>query len=74
MEFFDTKEMPMVWMRTFVTLVPKKLNAAKPSHYYPSSLCSTLYKICAKLMVKRMKPILPSRELLLVAGALLTLC
>lgn len=45
-------------MRTFVILVPKKSDVAEPSHYHRISLCFTLYKICAKLMAKRMKPIL----------------
>lgn len=58
MEFFATREMSVTWMRTFVTLVPKKHDAAKSSHYRSISICTILYKIYAKLMVKTMKPIL----------------
>lgn len=46
-------------MGTFVTLVPKRPDATEPCHYRPINLCITLYKIYAKLMVERMKLILP---------------
>lgn len=59
MEFFTSGEMPVPWIRTFVTLVQKKIDATEPCHYKPISLCTTLYKIYAKLMVDRIKPILP---------------
>lgn len=58
-EFFATGVMSMNWMRTFITLVHKKPNATKPSHYHPINWCTTLYKFCAKFMVNRIKPILP---------------
>lgn len=59
MEFFTSREMPTDWMRTFVTLKPKKLDAPELSHYRHISLCTILFKICAKLIVERMKFILP---------------
>ena len=40
-------------------LIPKKQDAAEPSHYRPIGLCTTLYKICSKILVCRLKPILP---------------
>lgn len=46
-------------MRTFIILGSKILYATKPSHYRTISLCTTLYKIFTKLIVERMKPILP---------------
>lgn len=58
-EFFTIREMPSVWRRTFITLIPKKSDATDPCHFHLVSLCSTLYKICAKLMEERMKPVLP---------------
>lgn len=48
MEFFATRKISLAWKRTFVTLVPKRLGATKPSHYRPISLYTTLYKIYAK--------------------------
>lgn len=45
MQFFATRKMLKVWMRIFVTLVPKKLDAAETCHYKPISLYSVLYYI-----------------------------
>lgn len=59
LRFFATGVMSEPWMRTFVTLMPKRQDAAMPDHYRPISLCTTLYKVCAKLMMKIMKSILP---------------
>lgn len=56
MEFFAIGKLPETWIRTFIILVPKKPNA---DDYRTISLCTALYKSCAKLMVERMKPILP---------------
>lgn len=58
MEFFATRKMSRVWMRIFVIPIPKKPDVAEPSHYRPINLCSTLYKICTKLMMERKKSIL----------------
>lgn len=52
-------EMSKAWKRTFITLLLKRQDASKLNLYRPIGLCTTLYKICANLMVKRMKPILP---------------
>lgn len=59
MEFFATGKMPEAWVRTFITLVLKKPGIVEPCHYRPINLCTTLYKIYAKLMMERMKPIMP---------------
>lgn len=59
MEFFTTEEIPEAWLKIFITLVPKRPNAIELGHYKLTSLCTTLYKIYAKLMVERLKPILP---------------
>lgn len=58
-EFFSTGEMPTAWMRTSITLIPKKPDATELCHYRPISVCTILYKIYAKLMVERLKPVLP---------------
>lgn len=59
MEFFAIKKMPEAWMMMFLTLELKKPDAAKLCHYRSISLCTILYKICYKLMIERMKSILP---------------
>lgn len=56
-EFFTTGKMLIDW-RTFITLFSKKLDVVESNYYRSISLCTTIYKICAKLMVERMKPIL----------------
>lgn len=58
MELFATRRMPEARMKMFVTLMLKKLDVAKLSHYRLISLCTILYKIHAKVMVEKMKPIL----------------
>ncbi|XP_073117084.1 uncharacterized protein [Elaeis guineensis] len=52
--------MPACWKNTFVSLIPKKQNPAAVSDYRPISLCDIVYKVAAKILVNRMKPILPS--------------
>lgn len=41
-EFFATGVMPLDWMRTFITLIPKKSNTTELSHYRSISLYTTL--------------------------------
>ncbi|XP_038972547.1 uncharacterized protein LOC120104815 [Phoenix dactylifera] len=58
-QFFSTAEMSPEWQRTFITLIPKRQVATEPGHFRPISLCSTLYKITAKILAIRMRGILP---------------
>ena len=51
--------MPAIWKPTFIALLPKRQNTLESDHFRPLSLCITLYKICTKIFVDRMKPILP---------------
>ncbi|XP_038972451.1 uncharacterized protein LOC120104769 [Phoenix dactylifera] len=57
--FFTQAAMPEDWKATFITLIPKRQNAAEPCHFRLISLCTTLYKVVARIMVGRMKPLLP---------------
>ncbi|XP_038988602.1 uncharacterized protein LOC120112787 [Phoenix dactylifera] len=57
--FFSQERMPDDWKATFITLIPKRQEAAEPGHFRPISLCTTLYKVVARIMVRRMKPLLP---------------
>lgn len=45
---------------TYVRLIPKIKGPRKVADYRPIALCSTHYKIVAKLLSKRMKPLLPT--------------
>ncbi|XP_038971839.1 uncharacterized protein LOC120104572 [Phoenix dactylifera] len=58
--FFTQAAMPEDWKATFITLIPKRQEAVEPGHFRPISLCTTLYKVVARIMVGRMKPLLPS--------------
>ncbi|PKU83157.1 integrator complex subunit 11 [Dendrobium catenatum] len=47
------------WKETVVVLLPKVNNPELPSNFRPISLCQTIYKIVAKVLVNRFKDILP---------------
>lgn len=59
-EFFRTGSFPVDWNFTQICLIPKKLNPRLMTEMRPISLCSVMYKIISKIMVARLKPILPS--------------
>ncbi len=44
---------------TFITLIPKRLGACNFNHFKPISLCNFYYKIISKILVLRLRPILP---------------
>ncbi|PKA53799.1 Putative ribonuclease H protein [Apostasia shenzhenica] len=50
--------MPPRWKDTLVILLPKVQHAHQPHQFRPISLCSTIYKIVAKILVNRMKEVL----------------
>ena len=45
---------------TLVTLIPKKPRPEYVSKFRPISLCNVVYKLVTKVLVSRLKPILPS--------------
>lgn len=57
--FFSSSFMPASTNSTILTLVPKFPGASKISDYRPISCLNTLYKVVSKLLVARLKPILP---------------
>lgn len=57
--FFIHGQMPHSWKWTFVALISKQHDAFKLGNYKPISLCTILCKIYTKLMVAKMKPVLP---------------
>lgn len=52
--------MPSSWKDTYIVLLPKKSNAERVNDFRPISLCNTIYKIIAKILVARLKHILSS--------------
>ena len=45
---------------TFLALIPKEVNPASFDRFWPISLCNASYKIMAKLLANRLKPLLGS--------------
>lgn len=43
----------------YITLIPKHPNVIIFGHYRLINLCTMLYKVCAKILVGRLKPIVP---------------
>lgn len=58
-KFFQTAFLPTSTNSTILTLVPKKPGASAISDYMPISCCNTTYKAISKMLVKRLKVILP---------------
>jgi len=55
--FHDGKLLKQI-NHTFIALIPKMDNPTATAHFHPISLCNYLYKIIAKTLVNRMRPIL----------------
>lgn len=58
-QFFLTGELQPQQNETHVRLIPKIMGARKVSEYRPIALCNTHYKIIAKILTRRLKPLLP---------------
>ncbi|KAL0770758.1 hypothetical protein Bca101_035909 [Brassica carinata] len=58
-KFFTIAFLPSSTNSTILTLVPKKPGASTISDYRPISCCNTTYKTISKMLVKRLKVILP---------------
>ena len=58
--FFLTGFLPYSINSTILTLIPKRIGASSITDFRPISCCNTQYKLISKLLVKRIKPILPS--------------
>ncbi|CAH8262212.1 unnamed protein product [Arabidopsis lyrata] len=57
--FFQSAFLPASTNATILTLVPKRPGASKIVDYRPIACLNTLYKVVSKLLVSRIKPILP---------------
>ncbi|PKA47714.1 putative mitochondrial protein [Apostasia shenzhenica] len=58
--FFSYGSMPKRWKDTLVVLIPKVQGAELPSQFRPISLCTTIYKVIAKILINRVKDVLSS--------------
>ncbi|KAL0740389.1 hypothetical protein Bca4012_081902 [Brassica carinata] len=58
-QFFTSYFLPSSANATILTLVPKKPGASAITDYRPISCCNTTYKAISKILVKRLKAILP---------------
>lgn len=57
-EFFRTGVMLVGVKNTSIVLIPKVDNPVKLTDFRPISLCNVLYKVVAKCLVNRLRPIL----------------
>ena len=58
--FFERGMLPADWNFTYLCLLPKVQEPETMGDLRPISLCSVLYKIISKVMVRRLQPILPA--------------
>ena len=56
--FFITGYLPCGINATFISLIPKKEYVNSFSDFRPISLCGTMYKIIAKVLEKRLQPLI----------------
>ena len=59
-EIFASQKVPKYLNQTLITLVPKQPGPEIVSQYRPIILCNTVYKIISKILVQRLRPLLPS--------------
>jgi len=56
--FFHDGKMLKQINHALIALIPKIACPTSTTHFRPISLCNTMYKIIAKILVSRMRPIL----------------
>lgn len=56
---FHHQTIPSDWNNTLICLIPKCNNPSNIKSFRPISLCTTSYKIISKMLVHRLKPLLP---------------
>lgn len=58
-EFFVSGRLLKQWNHTVIALIPKSPSAASPSDYRPISCCTTICKIISKILVMRLRKVMP---------------
>jgi hypothetical protein len=58
--FFTSGKLLKEMNSSFIVLIPKIQNPSVINHFRPISLCNTTYKIISKLLVDRLRAVLPS--------------
>ncbi|KAF7812572.1 reverse transcriptase [Senna tora] len=59
-EVFSNLSINEEWNCTMICLIPKTQCPSSIKNFRPISLCTTIYKIVSKILVKRLKPIIAS--------------
>lgn len=57
--FFETSTLNPVQNQTHIRMIPKITGPRKVADYRPIALCNSHYKIIAKILTRRLKPLLP---------------
>ena len=58
-QIFASQKVPAYLNQTFIALIPKQLGPKTVSQFRPISLCNTVYKIISRILVNRIRPLLP---------------
>ncbi|KAK1308804.1 hypothetical protein QJS10_CPA09g00704 [Acorus calamus] len=58
--FHTSVQLPISWGSTYIALIPKVQSPTTLKQYRPIGMCDTKYKLLAKLLVNRLKAVLPS--------------
>ena len=56
---FDSKRILKEWKKALITLIPKRPDASILKYFKLINLYTTLYKVCAKVLVSHLKLIVP---------------
>lgn len=59
-KFFESGNLPTATNSSILTLIPKFSGATSIKDYRPISCCNTTYKVISKILVSKLKPLLPS--------------
>ena len=59
-KWFRNGDIPKDLGQALICLIPKQQNPESVKQLRPISLCSTVYKLVTKILVNRMKPLIPS--------------
>lgn len=59
LDFLNGGTLLLSFNQTFFGLIPEVQNPVNVNEFRPISLCNMLYKLIAKILVKRLKIVLP---------------